>query len=153
MIPCEEFESRLPFDKSIDIIEHKRNCPHCAQYSEAIASVRLSLAGSGDLSAPLGFENRLFGRLDELSAPKVHERKLLPNTLAFASGLTLALIAGFVYINNQFVPDQNGTFVVNKPLNTDMVALTADSSVQDTAQIKTESWGSYWNTEAVSTQP
>ena len=111
------------------------------------------MVGAREVSAPLGFENRLFDRLDALEKSPVQERKLLPNTLAFASGMTIALIAGAVYMNNQLQPVQSGAFAVNETGVTDMLEIAEDSTVSDTALMKMEPWGNYWNIEAVSTLP
>ncbi len=168
MIPCDEFESRFPFDQSSEVIEHKRNCPHCAQYTEAVAAVRKSMIAVKKVSAPLGFENRLYNRLDALDSPPASEHKMLPNAFAFASGLTIALIAGAVYMNNQFQPIQTGTVAVIDTGMTNVAEvididfddsemniaeIIPDSSVNDTSLMKVGPWDKYWNYEAVSTQP
>jgi len=168
MIPCEEFESRFPFDQSSEVLEHKRNCPHCAQYSEAMAAVRKSMLAVKEIPAPLGFENRLFSRMDELSSAPSREHRTLPGALAFASGLTLALIAGVVYMNNQIQPIQTTEFaaidtgITNVPeaidsvfsdFDTDIAEIVPDSSVKDTSLMKVGPWEKYWETETVSAQP
>jgi hypothetical protein len=151
MISCEEFEERFPYDQSMAVLEHLKSCPFCRDYSEEIARIRKSVGALPAFAAPLGFEARLFARLDTIVSDKSKGKLFIPNAFAFASGLALAVLAGFIYTNNV---QENSETAVN-PAEIQLAGVTeinADSTVQDTSNLEQTPWSEYWDTESVSSQ-
>jgi hypothetical protein len=106
MLSCEEFEHLFPLEHSPEVLEHKNLCPHCAQYSSALSSVRNLLSSLPVLQTPSGFEFRLARRIRDWEKAPLREWHITPKVLAFASGLALVLIAGVVYKNAQQIETQ-----------------------------------------------
>jgi hypothetical protein len=157
MISCEEFENLYPFEQIPEVLEHKKHCPYCSQYSEEISFIRNSAAALPALNAPNGFEMRLLRRIKKLDEEAVKEWRLLPRAMAFATGVALVLIAGAIYHNNRIskVPGEmaSNTESETPPVLTESVV---DSSVAtpDTAITPQKTpWEKYWNIEMVNAQP
>ena len=152
MISCEEFESRYPLDQSAEILHHKKSCPFCSQFSEAIASFRNSAAALPCIPAPIGFEYRLQKRVELLEAGPIREWRILPKAAAFASGIAVILIAGALYhgIDNSSNP------AITAGSDAEEIAVTeieSDSTAVDSMNAPVSPWADSWNYEAVSAQP
>lgn len=152
MIPCEEFERSFPYDQSAEVLKHQKLCPYCGQFTAVIAGLRRALAGIPQFSAPVGFENRLHNRLDELDSKSVKEWRIVPNAAAFASGLALVLFAGALY-THYMKQNQQTTFTGQNTEVSIMAEAETDSTVQDSTKTLQDPWAQYWNFETVSTQP
>jgi len=151
MISCEEFETRFPYDQSSAVLEHLKSCPFCCGYTEEIARIRNATGLLPAFAAPIGFESRLFSRLDNLEASKSKGKLFLPNAAAFASGLAIAVLAGFIYTNNL----QKSENTASQPASTQFAGvseISADSTVQDSSNFEQTPWSQYWDTESVSSQ-
>ncbi|NQS98711.1 MAG: hypothetical protein HQ591_09665 [candidate division Zixibacteria bacterium] len=152
MISCEEFENRYPLDQPSEVLLHKKTCPYCSQYAEAIAFIRNSVAALPAICAPMGFEHRLQRRIESLESGNPGEWRILPKAVAFASGLAVVIIAGAIYhgVNNPSNPTMTAyseveEFAVNDAEN--------DSTAADSVKIPLSPWADTWNIEAVSAQP
>ena len=152
MISCEDFERQFPRDDSPELLEHREKCPFCRSFTVEIAVFRAALAAFPPRSAPLGFENRLYQRLDEILLNPEKSLRVVPNALAFASGLAVAVTAGLIYTSSF---DQQNPPAVFSPENgiAGVTEIAPDSIKQDSTRHLQEPWSVYWNYESVSAQP
>ncbi len=149
MISCEEFESLFNVVDNSETQEHLRKCPHCRQFSAEIAALRQNIASISRESTPIDFEIRLWKRIESISEEKSNSRKAIPKALAFASGLALVMVAGFLYQGIQNDSQQSlAEYIEIEKMET--LTTANDSTNMDSS--KTNPWGDYIPMETVSSQ-
>ena len=151
MISCEEFESRFPFDQSPEVIQHRENCPFCANFNQESAKLRSALTTLPANITSIGFEYRLQNRLMHNTGANGGGWNVMPKAVAFASGVAVVMVAGALYFGSR----DNVEPEFSSQSDSEIIASTeveaeADSTVSDTTSLQNKPWEYGWNLEAVS---